>query len=216
MLLSACTSNPLNKPISQEEQHASSSLFSPDTLHMTGRFAIRVSPNDVHNEQNHNNSLHGNFDWVQSNRIDNTAIDPHSIPEKTQVTLLSPFKQTLAIIDVTPEIATITQSGKAPQSALDADTLVAQMLGWPMPISGLRHWLQGNAINADGNHFTASPENNLVTTQDGWQIHYISWQQDDDENAINQKTNQPKRIDLTRTIPTIGEVTLRIMIDSRQ
>lgn len=215
-LLSACasqlSSNSFNQPPLQKNQ---GTISSPETLHLTGRFSVHVSPNNVQNEhnkydeQNQNNSLHGGFDWVQSNHL-----DPTYTPENTKVTLLSPFKQTLAVIEVTPQIATLTQAGEPPQSAANADILAANILGWPLPISGLRHWLQGNTLNTDGSHFTANPDNNLVTTQDGWRIHYINWEQD--ENAINTKLYQPKRIDLTRMIPAIGKVTIRIMIDSRQ
>ncbi len=210
-LLSACASNPSNKALNQttlkKEQRAAAS---PEPLHMTGRFSIRIYPKDAHNdEQNQNHSLHGNFEWVQTNHS-----APIHIPENTKVTLLSPFKQTLAVIDLTPQIATLTQVGKIPKSAPDADTLVTNILGWPLPISGLRYWLQGNAVKVDGSTFYANPENNLVTTQDGWQIHYISWEED--EHTNNKKPYQPKRIDLTRMIPALGEITIRIMIDSRQ
>jgi hypothetical protein len=57
------------------------------------------------------------------------------------------------------------QAGRAPRTASDIDTLTAQQaLGWSLPVSGLRDWLQGYATGASGKRFAASPANNSVFT----------------------------------------------------
>ncbi len=81
----------------------------------------------------------------------------------------------------------------------------AQALGWPLPVSGLRDWLQGHAVGADGSRFRASPQHNSVTTRDGWRVNFVSWQ---DEAAL---LPQPKRIDAERG----GQVAIRIVIDDQ-
>jgi outer membrane lipoprotein LolB len=138
------------------------------------------------------------FNWLQQG----TRVD---------VDLASPMGQTVARISVTPEAATLTQSDKrAPLVAKDIDTLTAEALGWSLPVSGLREWLQGYARGADGQRFTASPAQNTVLTADGWRLTFVSWQ--DDAAA----TPSPKRIDATRAATaSSGELAIRIVIDPR-
>jgi outer membrane lipoprotein LolB len=124
--------------------------------------------------------------------------------------LLSPTGQTVAKINVTPQAATLTQGGRAPRVARDIDALTAQALGWALPVSGMRDWLQGYATQAGGKRFAASPANNTVTTADGWTLTFVSWQ---DEQAA---TPMPKRIDAQRPASAgSGELALRIVLDGQ-
>lgn len=153
----------------------------------------------MHYQQNGNDqAVHGSFTWAQS-------------PERTVVTLLSPLGQTIAAIDITPNLSTLTQARQAPRTATDADALAAGALGWPLPVSGLRDWLQGFATDADDKHFVAAPYGGAtdVTTRDGWHIHYSNWQDD-------AAQNHPKRIDLSRNTVQAGDVTIRLVIDTWQ
>ena len=164
-------------------------------------------------------SLAGRFVWQQS-------------AGRTDVSLSSPLGQTVAVIAVTPGSAVLTQSGQAPQVAFDIDSLSAQALGWPLPVAGLRDWLQGYAVSADGSRFIASPSRDRVTTSDGWRLHYVSWQ--DDANAAAQPganrpgaaeagapiltqaaAPRPKRIDAERSADLqTDEVEIRIVLDA--
>jgi outer membrane lipoprotein LolB len=120
-----------------------------------------------------------------------------------------PLNQTVATIRVTPTLATLTESGKPPRSAADIDTLSAQALGWSLPVSGLRDWLQGYAHAADGSRYVASPLHDSVTTRDGWRLHYVSWQ-----DGAAGAAPQPKRIDAERdATPGAGAVSIRIVLD---
>jgi len=89
---------------------------------------------------------------------------------------MSPLGQTVAAINVTPGSATLTQAGQEPRTAADIDSLTQQTLGWPLPVSGLRDWLQGYAVDAQGQRFRASPASNSVTTKDGWRLRFVDWQ----------------------------------------
>jgi len=108
-------------------------------------------------------SLSGKFSWRQQGA-------------RTDVTLASPLGQQIAAITVTPGQATYSEGNKPPRSAPDIDTLSAQTLGWPLPVSGLRDWLQGYATAANGQRFAASPAQNTVTTKDGWSLDFAAWQ----------------------------------------
>lgn len=166
-----------------------------ETIDLSGRLSVRYQRNG--NEE----AVHGSFTWTQT-------------PQHTAITLLSPLGQTIATIAIAPGHATMTQAGQPPRAAADVDALAADTLGWPLPVAGLRQWLQGYALNTEGQRFVASPEParaTTVTTPDGWQIRYVSW-----ENDTTSGHARPKRIDLQRSTTQAGEVAIRIVIDAWQ
>lgn len=192
LALSACSTLP--SPFSSGAE-ASGKTVAPyrEQVELTGRLNVVYQKNDKPE------SATVNFNWLQT-------------AQRTDVTLYSPVGSTLATIVVTPHEAVLTQSGKAPRSAPDVDALSAQMLGWSLPVSGLRDWLQGYAAGADGKRFTASPANDSVTTKDGWRLRYVSWQ-DASENAPGALP-QPRRIDAERNASAQADaVSLRIVLD---
>lgn len=162
-----------------------------DTLDLAGRIAINYS------RDGKQESLSGKFTWRQ------TAAN-------TDVTLISPTGQTVAVINVTPGSASLKRSGEPTRTAPDLDSLTRQTLGWTLPVSGLRDWLQGYAIAADGSRFSASPASDTVVTRDGWKLDYVSWQ--DDAAAVPL----PKRIDVTRIAlgQQVDDMSIRIVIDA--
>ena len=160
-----------------------------DSIDLSGRLSVNYQ------KDGQPGSVTGNFNWMQR-------------PGRIDVSLASPLGQTIAKISVTPQEAVLTQGARAPRVAPDIDTLSAQALGWTLPVSGLRDWLQGYATGADGKRFTASPGNNSVFTQDGWRLRFVSWQ---DEGAAHPA---PRRIDAERSATsTSDELALRIVID---
>lgn len=160
-----------------------------DSLVLGGRLSVRYQG------ERREESLHGSFAWSQT-------------PTQTTVTLLSPLGQTMAVIDVTPRGATLSQSGRPVRAAADVDALTASELGWPLPVAGLRDWLQGFAVDTAGRRFVATPQASDVTTRDGWRIRYANWP--------DEAGSRPKRIDLARATEQAGDVSIRIVIDSWQ
>ncbi|MES2151676.1 MAG: outer membrane lipoprotein LolB [Pseudomonadota bacterium] len=159
-----------------------------DAIELSGRIAVN------YRKDGNPESVNGQFNWAQhGNRI--------------ELTLASPTGQTMATIKVTPDAATLTQADQVPRTAADIDTLTAQTLGWSLPVSGLRDWLQGYAKGADGKRFVATPASNTVSTPDGWRLRFVSWH----EGAHPA----PKRIDAERSAtPGSDELALRIVIDA--
>ena len=165
-----------------------------EQVELTGRLNV------VYQKDDKPESATVNFNWQQT-------------AQRTDVTLYSPVGSTLATIAVTPQQAVLTQSGKAPRSAPDVDALSAQLLGWSLPVSGLRDWLQGHAVGADGKRFVASPANDSVTTKDGWRLRYVSWQDASDNTP--GALPQPRRIDAERNASAQADaVSLRIVLDA--
>jgi outer membrane lipoprotein LolB len=167
-----------------------------DSINIDGRMSVQYEQNGS------NESLHGNFSWSQT-------------PKRTVVTLSSPLGQTLAVIEVTPELSILKENGQSPRMATDPDSLTELALGWPLPVAGMRYWLQGVATDTSGMRFVASAQSDkteAVTTQDGWHIRYVSWQESENSPA----TAHPKRIDLTRHTQQAGDVSIRLVIDNWQ
>ena len=160
-----------------------------ETIDLSGKLSVNYIKDDKQE------SLTGNFTWEQT-------------PNRIEVSLASPLGQTIATIAVTPEGATLTQSGKPPRTAADIDGLTQQTLGWTLPVSGLRDWLQGYAQDAEGKRFAASPANNSVVTKDGWRLRFVSWQ---DDKAAQPA---PRRIDADRAAAgDIQNLEIRIVVN---
>ena len=160
-----------------------------DSIELAGRLSVN------YDKGGQPETLSGKFTWSQS-------------PAAVDVALLSPLGQTIAKIRVTPESATLTQSDKTPRVARDIDSLTAQTLGWSLPVSGLRDWLQGVVTEQNGQKRIATPqdENTDIVSADGWRIRYAAW----DMSAAPR----PRRIDLARSTEEAGEVALRLVVDS--
>lgn len=164
-------------------------------IDVSGRLSLRYQ------QDGKQQAVYGSFTWSQSR-------------QETAITLLSPLGQTLATINIGAGQATLQQAGQPPRIASDVDALTVQALGWPLPIAGLRDWLQGFGEDAGGRRFTATPDadgNFSVTTADKWLIQYSNWQ-DQDKPA----ESYPKRIDLARNTEQAGQVAIRIAVSSRQ
>lgn len=165
-----------------------------DNIDIAGRFSVQFQHNG------RPESWSGSFTWAQTS-------------DKTTVALLSPLGQTIATIVADDQMATMIQSGQPPRSAANVDALVQDTLGWPLPISHLRDWLQAYTVNANGQRILETPTSPaIIATADGWNLDFVSWQ--DDNNSGMQ--NAPKRIDLERETSEAGKVAMRLVITSSQ
>lgn len=205
LTLSSCAT--FTKPVSPTTTIADSTNVPRhyhEAIDLSGRLSVRYQ------QDGKEQALHGSFTWSQSS-------------QNTLVTILSPLGQTLATIDITPQQSTLQQAGQPARTAADVDLLTAQALGWPLPIAGLRDWLQGFGSGANGKPFNLNPtvDNGAttVTTADHWSIQYDSWQSvkgTSTKTSSPQTSIFPKRIDLTRSTAQAGDVAIRIVIDSAQ
>jgi outer membrane lipoprotein LolB len=192
VMLAGCATMIPPPPIDEAAAQRAAGRHYQETIDLGGRISVQYQGR-YKEEQ-----LHGGFTWQQT-------------PIKTGIALLSPLGQTMSVIHVGPEGASLIQGGQT-MHATDVDTLTSDRLGWPLPVAGMRDWLQGFARDANGKRFVATPDNSSVTTPDGWKIRYVAWQ-NADEHA---QQIRPRRIDLARTTEQAGEVSIRIIIDSWQ
>lgn len=89
-----------------------------------------------------------------------------------ELLLLAPLGQTVARIHRDALAVTLDESGKH-HAAQDAEALTREVLGWELPLSGLRYWVL--ALPASGSAADWQRDANGQTTvlnQDGWEIRY--------------------------------------------
>ena len=158
-----------------------------DDISVGGRLAVRYQ------QDGKPESVQGKFQWQQ-------------MATRTDIELASPLGQTLARITLLPGSAILEQSGKPTAEATNASALTKAMLGWPLPVEGLRYWLQGFVRTLSGDLLAVPVGDNNEQEGDGWRVRYVSWQQIDGRTC-------PKRIDFSRLEAGTGEIALRLVID---
>ncbi|MGB4810947.1 MAG: lipoprotein insertase outer membrane protein LolB [Methylophilaceae bacterium] len=101
-------------------------------------------------------------------------------PSNDDISLTSPLGGQVAMIEKTADKVTLTDSTGKSVSAIDAESLTQQMLGWKLPLTGLTNWALGrpskNAIDT-----IALYENGQIQSlsQDGWRIEYSNYKLQD-------------------------------------
>ena len=89
-----------------------------------------------------------------------------------EILLLAPLGQTVARIHRDDGEATLEASGKR-YAAQDMETLMQEVLGWHLPLAGLRYWV--NALPAPNVGFEVERDANgqmSMLRQQGWEISY--------------------------------------------
>jgi outer membrane lipoprotein LolB len=156
-----------------------------DELTLAGRLSIRYPVRDQ------TQSVQGKFLW-------------HQRRDGADVELYSPLGQTLARIALRPGRATLEQANGVRHEAASAGELTEKALGWPLPVDGMRFWLQGFVRDAGGKLQAALPDDAGRYDPAGWALSYPGWQAGGGQAV-------PKRIDIVR-----GGITVRIAIDDWQ
>lgn len=108
-----------------------------------------------------------------------------------EILLLAPLGQTMARIFSDAQGVLLEASGKK-YFEQDAETLTERVLGWHLPLSGMRYWVL--ALPAAGTEaLIERAENGQVKTlrQDGWEIHYTRY-------AAETADSLPLRLNMQR------------------
>jgi outer membrane lipoprotein LolB len=95
-----------------------------------------------------------------------------------EILLLAPLGQTMALIHRDAQEVTLDASGKR-YTAQDMETLMQQVLGWQLPLSGLVHWVTA-LPSPDGESRIEREANGQVSLllQQGWEISYSRYAAD--------------------------------------
>lgn len=117
--------------------------------------------------------------------------------------LLSPLGQGVAHIERDAHGVTLTAPDQRPYHAMDTAQLTEQVLGWRLPLDGLRYWVLGVAAPGSAATPEIDADKRLVRlTQEGWRIDYLGYKRVDG-------TDLPGKIFLQR-----DEVEVKLVIDA--
>ena len=121
------------------------------------------------------------------------------------VELASPLGTTVARIEIEPGGARATGARMQEVRGADADALTEQLLGWPLPVSGLADWIEGRPVPQRSARVERDGEGTVLIEQDGWVIRLSEYF----EGAV-----RPRRLALERPAgANTPSVTLRLIVD---
>lgn len=122
-------------------------------------------------------------------------------PDDDEILLLAPLGQTAARIHRDAQGVTLDESGRH-HAAQDVETLTRQVLGWELPLSGLRYWATATPNTASAADIERDANGQIsVLRQDGWVIHYSRY-------AATDADSLPLRFALKR-----AQLEIMVLID---
>ena len=173
LLLSGCAATRVRPPSPADTAATARTLIDYE-----GRFAVK------YNDQNGTErNAYGNFTW-------------HQEGDTVSVEFKNPLGQTLAIIESAPASATLQLPNHPPQTAAKIDDLMHDALGFALPVSSLRYWLEARpAPDSTAKTDVDSGNGRLKELkQNGWTVDYYEYAQD----------NNVKRMHLTHEDPPLA------------
>lgn len=119
----------------------------------TGRFSVSVQESTGAQD-----GVQGGFAWLDTGAL-------------LQLDLSNPLGSTLARVTVDKGMAMLERSNGAREYARDPDALVEKVLGSPVPVAGLRDWLQGETGKVDSDDVETDDQGRPVQfVQQGWRV----------------------------------------------
>ena len=121
------------------------------------------------------------------------------------VELSSPLGTTVARVEIEPGGARATGGQMQEVRGADADALTQQLLGWPLPVSGLADWIEGRPVPTRVARVEREGGRVVLLEQDGWTIRLPEY---------SEATARPRRLVLERlAAANTPSVVLRLIVD---
>ncbi|MBT6275115.1 MAG: outer membrane lipoprotein LolB [Chromatiales bacterium] len=124
-------------------------------------------------------------DWHATGKLGlKTADDSWSVTvrwkqmgDRFAIRLSGPLGQGTVELKGEPGQVTLQTSEPRIYTAQDAEQLIEQVMGWRLPVTGLRHWLMGNvAPDATPDGLVLDPSGRPISIkQAGWTVTYLSY-----------------------------------------
>ena len=100
----------------------------------------------------------------------------HQNGYRYRLRMYAPFDLRSLYITGRPGHVGLWQRGKEVSAARSPETLMAQRLGWSLPVSKLRYWIRGLPAPGRRAHSIYNGEHRLLAFQQaGWQVHYLNF-----------------------------------------
>ncbi|MBE0510929.1 MAG: outer membrane lipoprotein LolB [Gammaproteobacteria bacterium] len=123
--------------------------------------------------------LNGRLLLISEHETWNTSINWQQQDERYQIMISAPLGQgSLRLEGDLHTVSLQSHDGEAVQAS-DPELLLAQQLGWWVPLRALRYWVLG--LPAPGDHHKQLAETGLLSAleQDGWRIEFRDYRQRD-------------------------------------
>jgi outer membrane lipoprotein LolB len=120
-------------------------------------------------------AFNGRVAFKQGEKRDNAGVRWVHSTDEDEILLLAPLGQTMARIHRDAQEAMLEASGKR-YADRDMESLMQQVLGWHLPLSGLRYWV--TALPVPGVEFSIERDASgqvSVLRQQGWEIVYTRY-----------------------------------------
>lgn len=133
----------------------------------------------------------------------------HHSDSSDEILLFSPLGQTVAQIDRNTEGVRLITSEQKVYYASSVEKLTEEVLGWRLPLSGLKFWVVGTHYP-----FTMSEKDldmsgrTVAIRQDGWKITYLDYFSQH-ATTYNYLLNLPRVLELSRV-----DLKLKLVIDN--
>jgi outer membrane lipoprotein LolB len=154
---------------------------------LTGRISVHYQSLSTDQQE----TIFANFDWSEHG-------------SKVDLDLLDPLGQTIARVRAAPEMTTLTLNDGRVYSGVTPEALTAQVLGWTLPVEGLRAWLEGRPLHPEAADSSIDADGNHRLVEEGWTIVY----------TLEAGDTAPRRLNLSYPGPGVA-LELRIVVDSR-
>jgi outer membrane lipoprotein LolB len=120
-------------------------------------------------------AFNGRIAFKQGDKRDNAGVRWVHSSREDEILLLAPLGQTMARIHRDAQEVTLDASGKH-YTDHDMESLMQQVLGWNLPLSGLCYWV--TALPVPGDEFSIERDANGQVSalhQQGWEIGYTRY-----------------------------------------
>lgn len=127
----------------------------------------------------------GITDWKINGRISLTrgdqgwhaGLDWENRADRYHLQVTGPLGQGALQLAGDPAGVILIDSESRVHTARDADTLLAQVTGWDIPVAGMQYWVRGLSAPGDAVRVTLDPDGRLQQLeQSGWVITYQRYQ----------------------------------------
>ena len=120
-------------------------------------------------------AFNGRVAFKQGDKRESAGVRWEHQATKDEILLLAPLGQTVARIHRDDLEVLLEASGKR-YLAHDMESLMQQVLGWQLPLSGLRYWVIGLPDPGSESSVERAPNGQIrVLRQQGWEIRYTSY-----------------------------------------
>lgn len=140
--LAACAVAPKPVAVSQDTQ----------SFIRSGRFALNVDNSDGKKD-----AVQGGFQWIESS-------------QQLQLDLNNPMGTVLARVIVSPQGASLQYPNGEMKHADSPDLLVEQLLGYMIPVEGMRSWLRGQTGSRPVTELQQTEGQPSYFQQDNWRV----------------------------------------------